>query len=177
MPAIAQKYAKFKIPDGIRVLYFIFIYCAIFLGEVLSFYYIIPMWDSALHAASSVMLTLFVLITVRQLCQNNSTRVYVNAFCISLFAFSFAMTIGVLWEIYEFSFDAALGLNMQKFRTAIGEELVGRAALFDTMKDLIVDTVAAFFVSAVAFITERKKQLNSTRILTDTHNDKNNQRK
>lgn len=177
LPAIVQKYTRFRIPDGICILYFLFIFCAIFLGEVLSFYYTVPMWDSALHAASAVMLTLFALITVEQLCQNNAARVYANSFFISFFAFSFAVTIGVLWEIYEFSFDAILGLNMQKFRTAVGEELMGRAALFDTMKDLIVDTVAAFFVSAVTFISRRKKQLISARILANTHNDKNNQQK
>ena len=57
--------------------------------------------------------------------------------------------IGALWEIYEFSFDALLGLNMQKHTTAEGAGLVGKEALSDTMKDLIIDALAALAVAVV----------------------------
>ena len=38
-----------------------------------------------------------------------------SPFFVAMFAFMFAVTLGVIWEIYEFTFDGLLGLNMQKF--------------------------------------------------------------
>ena len=66
---------------------------------------------------------------------------------VAMFSFCFAVSIGAVWEIYEFSFDGLLGLNMQKFLLADGTPLVGRAALTDTMKDIIVDTIGALIAS------------------------------
>ena len=77
---------------------------------------------------------------------------------VSLFAFCFAITLGVFWEIYEFTFDALLGLNMQKFALESGELLVGRNALTDTMKDLIVDSIGAFVMSVIGYISLRYKK-------------------
>ena len=95
---------------------------------------------------------------------NKDQKVHVNLspFFISLFAFCFALAVGALWEIYEFSFDALLGLNMQKHTTETGAALVGTAALADTMKDIIVDALAALAVSIIGGITakKRKKQSN-----------------
>ena len=80
---------------------------------------------------------------------------------VSLFAFCFAVTLGVFWEVYEFTFDGILGINMQKFMLEDGTQLIGRAALFDTMKDLIVDMVGAFIVSLSGyfFMNEEKDWL------------------
>ena len=62
---------------------------------------------------------------------------------VALFSFCFAVTLGVVWEFYEFTFDGLLGLNMQKFALENGTQLIGRAALTDTMIDLFVDAVGA----------------------------------
>ena len=158
LPALFERYLRFALPYGIRIMYYVFIFCAIFLGEVLYFYYAVPFWDSALHTASSVMLTLFAISIPRGFYQNNATRVAIKPIFIYLFAFCFALSIGALWEIYEFTFDAMLGLNMQKFSTQDGQMLVGRAALFDTMKDIIVDALAALITSAIAYILDIRKE-------------------
>ena len=67
------------------------------------------------------------------------------------------MTLGVFWEIYEFTFDGILRLNMQKFMLENGTQLIGRAALLDTMKDLIVDCLGAFIMSFVGYLSLRYK--------------------
>ena len=54
---------------------------------------------------------------------------------VAFFAFSFAVTGGTLWEIFEFAVDEILGQSMQ------------RGGLSDTMWDLIADTVAAAAIS------------------------------
>ena len=74
-----------------------------------------------------------------------------------VFAFCFAVTLGVFWEIYEFTFDGILRLNMQKFMLENGTQLIGRAALLDTMKDLIVDCLGAFIMSFVGYLSLRYK--------------------
>ena len=63
--------------------------------------------------------------------------------------------IGAVWEVYEFTFDGLLGLNMQKFALADGTELSGHLALADTMKDIIVDILGAMVASAVGYISLR----------------------
>ena len=55
---------------------------------------------------------------------------------VALFSFCFAVTLGVVWEFYEYTFDGLLGLNMQKFALENGTLLIGRAALADTMMDM-----------------------------------------
>ena len=60
-------------------------------------------------------------------------------------------------EIYEFTFDGILRLNMQKFMLENGTQLIGRAALLDTMKDLIVDCLGAFIMSFVGYLSLRYK--------------------
>ena len=77
---------------------------------------------------------------------------------VAIFAFAFAVSLGVIWEIYEFTFDGILGLNMQKFALENGTQLVGRAALTDTMEDLIVDCIGAFTMSTIGYISLKYKK-------------------
>lgn len=91
---------------------------------------------------------------------NNTERIPLNLspFFIAAFAFCFALAMGALWEIYEFSADALFGTNMQKFALDDGTPLVGQAALKDTMKDIIVDTLGALVMSVVGYISLKYKK-------------------
>ena len=90
-------------------------------------------------------------ILVSWLNDSEQVRVSLSPAFVALFAFCFALSCGALWEIYEYTFDGLLGLNMQKFITASGETLVGHAALRDTMKDIIVDAVAALLMAVLGY--------------------------
>lgn len=151
VPSIASRKLKFNIPNFIYIMYYIFLYCAIFLGEVLDFYYVIPHWDVILHFFSGAMLGALGFILVSQLNDSEMIRVSLSPFFVALFAFCFALSCGAVWEIYEFVFDGLLGLNMQKFITATGEVLVGHNALHDTMTDIIVDALAALLISLIGY--------------------------
>lgn len=153
IPSFLSKKFNFKIPRLLFVMYIVFLYCAIFLGEVRDFYYHVPHWDVVLHCFSSVMAGSFGFMVVAILNRDEHTAMNLSPFFVSLFAFCFAVTIGAVWEIYEFSFDGLLGLNMQKFMLENGTKLVGRAAVVDTMKDIIVDTVGALISSAVGYFS------------------------
>ena len=118
----------------------------------------IPCWDTILHTFSGAMLGVlgFSLLDI----MNNSQKVKVKlspAFTL-LFAFCFALAIGGLWEIYEYSLDGLLGLNMQKFMLEDGTMLVGRAALQDTMADMIVDAVGAFTMCVLGYLNIKRKE-------------------
>ena len=142
-----------EIPRVMFLMYIAFLYCAIFLGEVRSFYYTVPHWDTILHTFSGAMLGAlgFSMIAVF----NNTERIPLNLYplFIAVFAFCFALALGGIWEIYEFTMDVVFGTNMQKFALNDGTLLAGQAALSDTMKDIIVDTVGALVMSAVGYIS------------------------
>ena len=79
-----------------------------------------------------------------------------SPFFVAFFAFCFALAAGAVWEIIEFTIDGVLGFNMQKFALQDGTRLVGRAALSDTMKDIIVDTCGALIAQAAGYLTIMK---------------------
>lgn len=171
LPVLLSKKLRFELPVVLYVLYIVFLYCAIFLGEVQSFYYLIPHWDVFLHAFSSVLVGLFGFMVVTILNRDERIVVRLSPFFVSLFAFSFAATIGALWEVYEFAFDGFLGLNMQKFITADGTVLIGRAALTDTMKDIIVDLLGALAASVIGYVSIKNEKLWFVATLTDRASD------
>jgi len=155
LPSILERKLSFDIPNYMEIAYFIFLYCAIYLGEVQNFYYLIPRWDNILHCFSGAMLGAFGFSLVQILNNSDKVSVVLSPVFIALFAFCFAVTVGAMWEIYEFVGDSLFGLNMQKFRLADGTLLVGAAALKDTMHDIIIDSIGAFIISVWGYISMR----------------------
>ncbi len=158
LPSVIERKWSIPIPNFIYIMYYIFLYCAVFLGEVFSFYYRIKHWDVILHAFSGAMLGALGLILVGLLNEHERFRVELSPFFVALFAFCFALALGALWEIYEYTCDGLMQLNMQKYLTDAGEALIGRAALADTMEDIITDALAALSVSAVGFFSMRRER-------------------
>ena len=151
LPSFLYKKFHVTIPSNTIIAYLIFLYAAIVLGEVRSFYYRFEHWDTVLHAFSAGMLGSLGFDVVNFLNKSDTIKLQLSPFFVALFAFCFAISIGVLWEIYEFSFDGILGLNMQKFRLEDGTNLIGRLALVDTMDDLIIDCIGAFVTSMIGY--------------------------
>ena len=112
LPTILERKLKLEIPDSMEILFFIFLYAAIYLGEVRSFYYRFENWDTVLHTFSGGMLGALGFSVVNLLNRSEKVKMSLSPLFVALFAFCFAVTMGALWEIYEFSFDGILGLNM-----------------------------------------------------------------
>lgn len=167
LPSCLDRRPNIDIPSHMYILYFVFLYCAIILGEVRNFYFVFPHWDTFLHCLSAMMLSTFGFTLVDALNKAPHISLRLSPKFICLFSFCFAVTIGALWEIYEFSFDALLGMNMQKFRLEDGTILAGRAALSDTMEDIITDVVGAFIISFIGLFArlrdEKKEKLKKNR--------------
>ena len=164
LPSFLRRRFMWKIPSLFSLVFTIFLWGAIFAGEVWKFYYLFPFWDDILHLMSSMMAAMLGFSLIDILNNDKShTAVRLSPFFVALFSVCFAVTIGVLWELYEFTFDGILGMNMQKFakindaNSEIFINLSGRDALIDTMTDLAVDTLGAIIVSAFGYISLKRK--------------------
>lgn len=152
MPSMITQKFKLEIPNKMYYFYVIFLYGAIFLGEIQNFYYKFQYWDLILHTFSGSMIG-FLGFSVVEILNQENEHVKLNAFFVAFFAFCFAITLGAIWEIYEFVSDGILGTNMQKFALQNGIDLVGRKALSDTMEDLIVDGIGALAASTLGYLS------------------------
>jgi hypothetical protein len=158
IPRRLKRKAGLSIPSVMLVMYAIFLYCAIYLGEVRAFYYRIPHWDTILHVFSGAALGAIGFSLVSLLNNSDSIHFSLSPIFVAMFAYCFALALGALWEIYEYSMDYFLHTNMQKYALESGEQLIGQAALGDTMKDMIVDAIGAFVISAIGFISLKYKK-------------------
>lgn len=157
IPKLITKLTKVKLPGALCSLFYTFVICGTVLGEVFSLYYKIPVWDSLLHIGSGVMTGMLGSIFLVSFLENKKCGRLISPMFIAIASMCFAICIGVLWEFYEFAGDSLLGLNMQKFMLEDGTELIGKAALLDTMKDLMVDAAGAIAAAAASFTSLKRK--------------------
>lgn len=136
-PIQFQRFYNVKIPVLFTSAIIVFTYSTLFLGEIADFYERLWWWDVFMHGGAAIGFGLIGFIAILMLFRDN--KYAAPPIALSWFAFCFAMTLGVIWEIFEFGMDELFGLNMQK------------SGLADTMYDLIVDTVGAFLGAAAGF--------------------------
>lgn len=141
IPSLAFRRLRVYIPPEFELLALLFVYAALFLGEVLDYYQRFWWWDLALHMTSGLLLGIVGFLLVYVLNEDDEIDLHLRPGFVALFAFLFAIAVGVLWEIFEFAMDQLFGLRMQK--PMFGDP----SGLTDTMWDLIVDTIGAFVIS------------------------------
>jgi hypothetical protein len=140
LPSILQKRLKVEYPSEFELMIVIFLFCALYLGEVRNFYEKFWWWDTVLHTSSGILLGFFGFTLVYTI--NKETQsIYLSPIFIAIFSFTFAVAFGGLWEIFEYNVDKYLGANMQRAETGV----------IDTMQDLIVDTIGAFTISIASY--------------------------
>lgn len=150
LPTIIEKQLHFEIPSVMHIILILFIFAAVFLGEFRRFYFHVPNWDKMLHLVSGGILAIIAFTVISLL--NDMDIIHMNPLFVAIFSFCFALALGALWEIYEFIWDATANLNMQKYADQYGNDFIGRAALADTMWDLIIDAIGALTISVIGFI-------------------------
>ena len=112
-PFFIQKRFEITLPDGLEIAIYLFIFSAEILGEINNFYGIIPHWDTMLHTINGFLATA-VGFSLFDILNKNSKGINLSPFYLCLVAFCFSMTIGVLWEFFEYGADKFLKLDMQK---------------------------------------------------------------
>ncbi len=179
IPSIVEHRLHIEVPDTLEVIILLFIFSAEILGEIRAYYLQFPYWDTMLHTISGFLMAAigFSLIDIL----NRSERVALNLapVFVGLFAFCFSMTVGVMWEFFEFGMDRYFGMDMQKDTvvshvtsvelnpegknvpvTVPVESLVVNGedwdlggyldiGIIDTMKDLLVNFIGAVVFSII----------------------------
>lgn len=140
-PAALGHRLRVHIPSEFQLLAVVFVFAALFLGEIHSYYDRIWWWDIALHTTSGLLLGIVGFLLVYLLNQSENVDIHLQPHFVALFAFVFAVAVGTLWEIFEFTMDRNFGTRMQK--PMLGDP----SGLTDTMWDLIVDTIGAAAIS------------------------------
>lgn len=102
------------LPPLLRNIVFCFIFAAEILGEISSFFTKVPFWDSMLHTTTGFLMAAVGFSLVDLLNRDEQISFHLSPFFLAIVAFCFSMTIGVLWEFFEFSADQLLHIDMQK---------------------------------------------------------------
>ena len=113
IPSLMEQGFSINIPPLLEGSIYLFIFAAEILGEVNYFYMASPGWDTMLHTINGFLAAAVGFSTV-ELLNRNSKNINLSPFYLTMVAFCFSMTIGVLWEFCEFAFDNLFGMDMQK---------------------------------------------------------------
>lgn len=114
VPSWLQVRLRIELPPALEITVLCFIFAAEILGEVNAFYIVIPYWDTILHTLNGFLAAAVGFSMVVLLNDNPRLTFDLSPVFMALMAFCFSMTIGVLWEFFEFGCDFFLGTDMQK---------------------------------------------------------------
>ncbi|MGX8774158.1 MAG: hypothetical protein ACSW8G_03780 [Bacillota bacterium] len=113
IPSLLEETLKIRIPALFEGIIYCFIFAAEILGELGHFYTEFPLWDTMLHTLNGFLFAAVGFSTV-ELLNRTSKNISLSPLYLTMVAFCFSMTIGVLWEFFECGADLFLGQDMQK---------------------------------------------------------------
>lgn len=168
-----EKNKKIHIPDILESIIIIFIYAGIFLSARFNLYDDVFWWDVLLHTASGVILGFIGFLVIYKL--NSRHSMNISPLLVAVFAFTFAVTADVIFEIYEFSMDVIFSTDMQSWNLPantieLGKDFQG-IGLRDTMSDLIFDTIGALSISIVCFFLYKNEKKKSLKLMQEVFPD------
>ena len=114
VPSLVQVTFRIEIPSALEVIILMFIFSAEILGEVNEFYIKIPNWDTMLHTLNGFLAAAIGFSLVNLLNEDKRLSFNLSPFFVAVVAFCFSMTIGVLWEFYEFFMATNFAMDTQK---------------------------------------------------------------
>ena len=114
VPSFVQVTFKIELPTTLEIIVLFFIFAAEILGEINEFYLLFPFWDTVLHTLNGFLAAAIGFSLVDLLNRSERTVFNLSPVFTAIVAFCFSMTIGVVWEFFEFGMDQFLGYDMQK---------------------------------------------------------------
>ena len=114
LPSLIERRLHIDLPDTLEIIILLFIYAAEILGEIQEYYVIIPFWDDILHTLNGFLFAAVGFYLVNILNRNKRVMLELSPFYMAVTAFCFSMTIGVLWEFFEWGVDTFMAKDMQK---------------------------------------------------------------
>lgn len=185
IPSFFERRIKIDVPDVLEIIIILFIYAAEILGEISDYYVKFPYWDTMLHTINGFVMAAIGFSMIDLLNKNKKFSISLTPAFVALVAFCFSMTIGVLWEFFEFGMDKFFDKDMQKDRYVTqvnsvllnpagtndaisipihsvvinGEEWEGYVdiGLIDTMEDLFVNFVGAVVFALLGTLSNKWK--------------------
>lgn len=186
VPSFVQATFKIEMPTTLEIILLLFIFAAEILGEMNHYYLKISWWDTMLHTLSGFISAGIGFSLVNLLNDDERLQFNLSPLFLVIVAFCFSMTIGVIWEFFEFGIDQILLLDSQKDTiihsihsvdlltngqtghinniTSVivnGQTLPFEGyldiGLIDTMQDLMVNFVGAFVFSIIGFFSLKFK--------------------
>ena len=114
LPSFLERTIRVEIPDTLEIIILLFIFAAEILGEIQAYYIQYPYWDTMLHTLNGFLCAAIGFSLLDILNRNEKLKFSLSPVYLAVVAFCFSMTIGVLWEFFEFSMDQLFLLDMQK---------------------------------------------------------------
>jgi hypothetical protein len=143
VPTFVWRRYRVVVPPEFQFVSALFVFLSLFLGSAANLYYRYWWWDIVLHTSSGFLLGIIGFLAVFVLNQTDRIPRGITPFFLCFFAVTFAVFLGVVWEIFEFLIDRVWpATNMQSLETGI----------VDTMVDLIVDLLGAVIVAAMGWV-------------------------
>jgi len=148
IPYLLRQYYDVQMTEVARTAIVFFTVCTLILGEIHSFYDIFPWWDIFLHLFSGVGLAVLGYTWLRQLIHQKLMQS--RPIFHTIFVFSTASTVLLLWEVYEFIIDL-LGWSANLMQPS----------LFDTMTDIVIGLAGVIVVCAYGYyvLAQQKQSL------------------
>ena len=116
IPSIIDKKLNIKLPNALEVIILLFIFSAEILGEIQNFYGIFKFWDTMLHTINGFLCAAIGFSMIDILNRSPRFHLKMSPLFVALVAFCFSMTIGILWEFFEYGSDIFFKTDMQKDR-------------------------------------------------------------
>ena len=114
IPSLIQINLKIELPTALEITILVFIFAAEILGEIQSYYIKFPFWDTVLHTINGFLMAAIGFALVDILNRSKKFSIQLSPVFLAIVAFCFSMTIGVIWEFFEYGMDQFFGLDMQK---------------------------------------------------------------
>ncbi|MBQ7859210.1 MAG: hypothetical protein IJ347_03625 [Faecalibacterium sp.] len=114
MPSFLERKLKMELPSTLEKIILLFIFAAEILGEIGAYYVRYAWWDTMLHTLNGFLCAAVGFALVDILNESDKVKFQLNPFFMAVVAFCFSMTIGVLWEFFEFGMDWFFQFDMQK---------------------------------------------------------------
>lgn len=114
VPTFIEKSLKIDLPSTFEIIVLLFIFSAEILGEIHNYYIKVPYWDAILHTLNGFLFAAFGFSLLDIINRNSKFKFQLSPFYLAVVAFCFSMTIGVLWEFFEFGADYFFNKDMQK---------------------------------------------------------------
>jgi hypothetical protein len=147
LPQLLATRVNLALPNSFLAAIALFVLATIYLGEMRDFYTWLWWWDLALHGSSAVGFGIIGFLLILMLFEGD--RYAAPPWALGVLSFCVAMTVGALWEVFEYTTDQIFQLDMQK------------SGLDDTMSDIIVNAVGAALagLAGVAYLKGRARGL------------------